>query len=85
MSRENSQDYPPRDNDAPTDDDAEQPVPSWSASRPVVVQLYLTKLKVSLVAAILAAVNKSLHQPEASTKNPAKRTADSEPNKGGKK
>lgn len=45
----------------------------------------LTKLKESLVTAISATLDQSPPRSEDSTKAPAKRMVDSEPNKGGKK
>ena len=79
MSGENSQNDPPRDDYV---DRQELPRP---ASPAVPLMPDLTKLKETLVATISAAFDQSPPLPEDSTKASAKRTADSEPNKGGKK
>ena len=79
MSEESSQNNPPRDDHV---DGQELPRPT-SLTAPMMPDLM--KLKETLVAAISAAFDQSPPRPEDSTKAPAKRTADSEPSKGGKK
>ena len=76
MSGGNSQNNPLRD------DHVNRQEPSRPFSPEIPLMPDLMKLKEMLVAATSAAFDQSPPCPEDSTKAPAKRTADNEPNKG---